>query len=82
MDRANHVADTIKLALKHVVDLKKSNTTYLPPILSDLVDHIVTTSNHVVANGDNNAPEQEKEEEDDEYDDDTMQTARLSTKTR
>ena len=34
---ANDVADTIRLATRHIVDLKKSGTSYLPPILRDLV---------------------------------------------
>ena len=37
MDWANDVADTIRLATRHIVDLKKSGTSYLPPILRDLV---------------------------------------------
>ena len=39
-DWANDAADAIRLATKHVVDLKKSGTTYLPPTLQSLVSKI------------------------------------------
>ena len=40
LDWANDVADIVRLALKHIVDLKRSNTPYLPPILRDLVNQV------------------------------------------
>jgi len=41
MEWANDVADAIRLATKHVVDLKRSGTTFLPPTLKRLVSMIV-----------------------------------------